>query len=69
MLVLTRTEEDSIMIGDDIEIKVLEIRGGKVKLGLKAPLDIIVDRKEVYLEKKAEREAAAHEHSNGTAPD
>ena len=42
MLVLSRNTEQTIMIGDDIEIKVVEIRGGKVKLGITAPKNVSV---------------------------
>jgi carbon storage regulator len=55
MLVLTRKSNQSIMIGDDIEITVLSIMGEKVRLGIQAPRDIPVFRKEVYLEIQAER--------------
>jgi len=48
MLVLTRTENESVIIGDDIEIVVTEIRGKKVRLGINAPRDITVHRKEIY---------------------
>ena len=50
MLVLTRKSNQSIMIGDDIEISVLSIMGEKVRIGIQAPRDIPVFRKEVYLE-------------------
>lgn len=59
MLVLTRKEDESIMIGDNIEIKVLELRENQVKLGIEAPRSIPVHRKEVYLSIKAENEAAS----------
>lgn len=49
MLSLTRNANDSIAIGDDIEIVVLGINGGQVKLGVKAPKDIPVHREEIYL--------------------
>jgi carbon storage regulator len=55
MLVLTRKSNQSIMIGDDIEISVLSIMGEKVRVGIQAPRDIPVFRKEVYLEIQAER--------------
>ena len=55
MLVLTRKSNQSIMIGDDIEITVLSIMGEKVRIGIQAPRDIPVFRKEVYLEIQAER--------------
>jgi carbon storage regulator len=55
MLVLTRKSNQSIMIGDEIEITVLSIMGEKVRIGIQAPRDIPVFRKEVYLEIQAER--------------
>jgi carbon storage regulator len=55
MLVLTRKSNQSIMIGDDIEVSVLSIMGEKVRVGIKAPRDIPVFRKEVYLEIQQER--------------
>lgn len=48
MLVLTRKVEESIIIGDSIEIKILSISGKSVKIGVVAPKDIPVYRKEVY---------------------
>ena len=48
MLVLTRKSTQSIMIGDDIEVTVVDIRGDKVRLGITAPREISVHRKEVY---------------------
>lgn len=48
MLVLSRHRNESIMIGDDIIITVIDIRGDKVRLGIEAPLDIPVHRQEVY---------------------
>jgi carbon storage regulator len=59
MLVLTRKSNQSIMIGDDIEVSVLAIMGEKVRIGIQAPRDIPVFRKEVYLEIQDERVAAA----------
>ena len=50
MLVLTRKPNQSIMIGDDIEVSVLAIMGEKVRIGIQAPRDVPVFRKEVYLE-------------------
>jgi carbon storage regulator len=49
MLVLTRKAHESIMIGDDIELSVLAITGEKVRLGIQAPREVPVFRKEVYL--------------------
>jgi carbon storage regulator len=53
VLVLTRKPNQSIMIGDEIEISVLAIMGEKVRIGIDAPRSIPVFRKEVYLEIKA----------------
>ncbi len=55
MLVLTRKSNQSIMIGDDIEVSVLSIVGEKVRIGIQAPREIPVFRKEVYLEIAEER--------------
>ena len=57
MLVLTRKSNQSIMIGDDIEVSVLAIMGEKVRIGIQAPRDVPVFRREVYLE--IQQEAAA----------
>ena len=59
MLVLTRKSNQSIMIGDDIEVSVLSIMGEKVRIGIQAPRDIPVFRKEVYLEIQQERSGEA----------
>jgi carbon storage regulator len=55
--VLTRKSNQSIMIGDDIEVSVLSIMGEKVRIGIQAPRDIPVFRREVYLEIQEERAA------------
>ena len=49
MLVLTRLKEEAIMIGNDIEIRVLDIRGDRVRIGIVAPTEIPVHRREVFL--------------------
>lgn len=67
MLVLTRKRDESIMIGD-IEVKVVDVKGGKVRLGIKAPKSVTVDRREIYLEKQVEKEGD-HDSSNSTAKD
>jgi cytosine deaminase len=59
MLVLTRTRDDTIMIGDDIEVTVVDIRGDKVRIGISAPKRIAVHRKEIYDQIRAENKAAA----------
>jgi len=50
MLVLTRKSNQSIMIGDDIEVSVLSVMGEKVRIGIQAPQKVPVFRKEIYLE-------------------
>jgi carbon storage regulator len=59
VLVLTRKSNQSIMIGDDIEISVLAIMGEKVRIGVDAPRAVPVFRKEVYEEIQQDRGAAA----------
>ncbi len=59
MLVLTRAVNEAIMIGDDIEITIVDVRGDKVRLGIRAPSHVAVHRKEVYLSiQQANLEAA-----------
>lgn len=48
MLVLTRKVHQSIVIGDDVEVVVLEVRGEQVRLGIRAPKNVAVHRKEIY---------------------
>ena len=48
MLVLSRQKDESIIIGDDVEITIVDVRGDKVRLGINAPREISVHRKEVY---------------------
>ena len=59
MLALTRKKDESLVLNNDIEVTVLEIRGDQVKLGVKAPRQVPVYRKEVYLQIQKENEAAA----------
>ena len=55
MLVLTRKPSQSILIGDDIEVSVLSTTGATVKIGVQAPRDIPIFRKEIYLEIQQQR--------------
>jgi len=59
MLVLSRQRDETIMIGDDVEVTVVDIRGDKVRLGITAPREIQVHRKEVYDAIKRENQRAA----------
>lgn len=58
MLVLARKVNESIMIGDDVELIVIDIKGDQVKLGIKAPKKVTVHRKEIYDEIQQENIAA-----------
>jgi carbon storage regulator len=69
MLVLTRKSNQSIMIGDAIEISVLSVMGEKVRIGIQAPRDVPVFRKEVYLEIQREKREAAVGAPDGGKPD
>ena len=60
MLVLSRQKDESIVIGDDVEVTIVDVRGDKVRLGITAPKEISVHRREVYdaiQREKAEKEA------------
>ena len=60
MLVLSRQKDESIMIGDDVEVTIVDVRGDKVRLGITAPKSISVHRMEVYeaiQREKSEKEA------------
>ncbi len=58
MLVLSRHRDESIMIGDEIVVTIVDIRGDKVRLGIEAPQDIPVHRQEVYEAIKRENQKA-----------
>lgn len=53
MLVLSRKKDESIMIGDDVQITIVDVRGDNVRVGIEAPRTISVHRKEVYDDIKA----------------
>ncbi len=59
MLVLTRKPDQSIMVGNDIEITVLEVRGEQVRLGIRAPRTVTVHRKEVFEQIRLENQNAS----------
>jgi carbon storage regulator len=65
MLVLTRKPEQSIMIGADVEITVLEVRGEQVRLGIRAPRSVAIHRKEVFDQILEENQSAV---SSSTEP-
>jgi len=59
MLVLTRKPDQSIMVGNEIEITVLEVRGEQVRLGIRAPRSVTVHRKEVFEQIRLENQNAS----------
>jgi len=64
MLVLSRQKDESIMIGDEVEITIVDVRGDKVRLGITAPRRISVHRREIYdaiQREKAEKEASQND--------
>ena len=61
MLVLSRQKSESIMVGDEVEITIVDVRGDKVRLGITAPKKIAVHRKEIY-------EAIQREKAEGQPP-
>ena len=64
MLVLTRKLNEAIMIGDDIEITILSIEGEQIKLGINAPKNVDIHRKEIYLSIQQENSEATKTESN-----
>lgn len=59
MLVLTRKKNESIVVGDNIEITVVDIQGDQVRIGINAPKNVSIHRKEIYLEIQSENKKAA----------
>jgi carbon storage regulator len=59
MLRITRRTGERIMLGDDVIVEVLEVRGQTVRLGIDAPRSLLIYREEIWLEVKRENEAAA----------
>lgn len=58
MLALSRKSSESIMIGNDIEVTILDIRNDQVKIGIRAPKDVGIYRKEIYLQIQEENKQA-----------
>ena len=58
MLALTRKKSEAIMINNNVEITILEVRGDQVKIGIQAPKDVPIYRKEVYLQIQEENKAS-----------
>lgn len=59
MLVLTRKIGEQIVIGDDIKIKIVEVKGKQVRVGIEAPRSVEVNREEIYQQKNANKESTS----------
>ena len=71
MLVLSRQKNESIMVGDEVEITIVDVRGDKVRLGITAPREISVHRKEIYeaiQREKAENQASQESETEHQRP-
>jgi carbon storage regulator len=71
MLILTRRVGETVMIGDDVTITVLGVKGNQVRVGINAPKNVAVHREEIYERIKREQQSGAAEHSDAadTPPD
>ncbi|MBB03273.1 MAG: carbon storage regulator CsrA [Rubinisphaera brasiliensis] len=69
MLVLSRQRDESIMIGDQIKVTVVDIRGDKVRLGIEAPNNIAVHREEVYVAIQRDRSQNSATAENADKPE
>ena len=69
MLVLSRQKDESIVIGDDVEITIVDVRGDKVRLGITAPKSIPVHRREVYDAIQREKATKGKEEAPKEKPD
>ncbi len=68
MLILTRRVGETLMVGDDVSITVLGVKGNQVRIGINAPKEIAVHREEIYQRIKAEQASAASA-ASGSTPD
>ena len=67
MLILTRRVGETVVIGNDVDVTVLGVKGNQVRLGVKAPREVSVHREEIYKRIKEEEQAAQNNGSTGTS--
>lgn len=65
MLILTRRVGETLMVGDDVTVTVLGVKGNQVRIGVNAPKDVAVHREEIYERIRKENEAGANKTSQG----
>jgi carbon storage regulator len=68
MLILTRRVGETLMIGDEVTVTVLGVKGNQVRIGVNAPKDIAVHREEIYERIKREQDDSAHHASSQPEP-
>ena len=64
MLILTRRAGETLRIGDNVEVTVMAVNGAQVRIGIKAPRTVVVDREEIAERKRRDREALASQSGN-----
>ena len=68
MLILTRRVGETVMIGNEVTVTVLGVKGNQVRIGINAPKNVAVHREEIYERIKREQQGGSTEHENGSKP-
>jgi carbon storage regulator len=68
MLILTRRVGETVMIGNEVTVTVLGVKGNQVRIGINAPKNVAVHREEIYERIKREQQGGTAEHENGSKP-